>query len=298
VSDAEPIRVWDRARGEEVAERIFGAAAVRFLYRTGAGRFLAHRVLSSRMVSRITGVYWSSPLSRARITPFIRDYAIPMDEFEPSEYGSFNDFFIRAFRAGARSFCREEDRMPAFAEARYLAWDRIGPETVFPLKGMRLDAPTVLGGEDRARPFLGGPLLVARLCPVDYHRFHYPCDGTTVEACRLPGRLHSVNPVALVSREGVLAGNRRAVSLLQTGDFGLLAYVEVGAMGVGRIVQTHPRPDAFRRGDEKGYFLFGGSTVLLFGEPGRWSPDRDLLGNTGRGLETLVRLGDGIASRE
>ena len=105
-----------------------------------------------------------------------------------------------------------------------------------------------------------------------------------------------MNPFALRARNDILATNERHVSILATANFGRLAMVEVGAMNVGRIVQTHPEGQPFRRGDEKGYFMFGASTILLFGEPGRWVPSADLLEQTALRRETLVRLGDEVAS--
>jgi phosphatidylserine decarboxylase len=130
---------------------------------------------------------------------------------------------------------------------------------------------------------------------VDYHRFHFPDDGEVLDEYRIAGRLHSVNPFALRARSDILATNDRHVSILDTSNFGRLAMVEVGAMNVGKIVQTHPTGAPFHRGDEKGYFCFGGSTILLFGEAGGWVPSTDLLEQTALERETLVRLGDEVA---
>jgi phosphatidylserine decarboxylase len=171
----------------------------------------------------------------------------------------------------------------------------VASDQTFPVKEAHLSAIMVLGSEERARPFLGGPLFIARLCPTDYHRFHFPDDGRILFHARVPGPLHSVNPVALQYKSDILMTNERQVSILETKNFGKLAYVEVGALLVGKIKQTHPQDQEFRRGGEKGYFEFGGSTVLLFGEPGRWKPDADILDQSRNGRETLVRLGERIA---
>ena len=137
---------------------------------------------------------------------------------------------------------------------------------------------------------------MARLCPTDYHRFHFPDGGRVLERYSLPGRLHSVNPIALKRRGDIFFTNKRDISILETENFGKLAYIEVGAICVGKIVQSHRQGD-FRRGEEKGYFLFGGSSVIVMGLPGRWVPSEDVLRHTKEGMETYVRLGDVLGVR-
>lgn len=288
--------VWDRRLGREVEEQVYGEGGVRFMYANPFGRGLGELLLSKRWFSRFYGGLQSTRWSGRKVAPFIERYGIPMDEYEPGPFPTFNDFFIRRFREGARPWVREPDVMPAFAEARYLAWTSIEDNQTFPVKGSHLSAASLLANDDLARDFARGPLLLARLCPVDYHRFHYPDDGRVVDTYRAHGAYHSVNPLALAAKSDVLATNERQVTILETDHFGKLAYIEVGAMCVGKIVQSHTE-STFRRGDEKGYFLFGGSTVVVLGEPGRWKPDDELLRQTARERETLVRLGERVATR-
>ena len=134
-------------------------------------------------------------------------------------------------------------------------------------------------------------MMIARLCPVDYHRFHFPDSGSMVERYTLSGKFHSVNPVALKAQPTIFLENERCVSILKTDNFGYLAYVEVGALCVGKIVQSTNEMVRFERGQEKGYFLFGGSTVIVLGEKGKWLPDSDILENTRKGHETFIKLG-------
>jgi phosphatidylserine decarboxylase len=129
--------------------------------------------------------------------------------------------------------------MPAFAEARYLAFESIHEDQVFPVKGGFLSAESLLGSHEKAAPFVGGPLLLARLCPVDYHRYHYPDAGRTLDAYTIQGQLHSVNPVALAQRGEIFIRNERRVSILETQHYGKLAYIEVGALCVGKIIQSY-----------------------------------------------------------
>jgi phosphatidylserine decarboxylase len=289
------IQYWSRAHQRLETEQVYGEAGVSWLYENPLGQ-LAAGPLASAWVSKLYGAYQSSRASAGKIPSFVQKFQIPMGDYvEPSgRFRSFNDFFIRAFRPGLRPIEPAGERMAAFAEARYYGWESVSDEQVFPVKGQHLSARALLGGVGRVEDFAGGPLLLARLCPVDYHRFHFPDDGRQIEFGRVAGRYHSVNPVALRRHPEIFETNERQVSILETRHFGKLAYIELGAMMVGRIVQTHSGA-SFTRGQEKGYFLFGGSTVIVLGQPGAWSPDSDILKHTAEQREVLVRLGEGIA---
>jgi len=291
-----PILVWDRKQDREIEEQVYGEGGVRFMYANPFGRGLGDALLSRRWFSQGYGWLQSRAWSGRKVEPFIARYGIPMEEYEPGPFPTFNDFFIRRFREGARPIVKDPRVMAAFAEARYLAWTSIEDDHTFPVKGEHLSASSLMDSEERARDFIGGPLLLARLCPVDYHRFHYPDDGRVLDSYRAHGAYHSVNPVALKAKSDVLATNERHISILETANFGKLAYIEVGAMCVGKIVQSHEGA-SFERGDEKGYFLFGGSTVVVLGEPGRWKPDAEILRQTEQKRETLIRLGEPVATR-
>ena len=141
--------------------------------------------------------------------------------------------------------------------------------------------------------FDGGPGFIARLCPVDYHRFHFPDRGRVLESWRIVGALHSVNPWALAFREDIFMINERQVTILETEHFGKLAYVEVGATCVGKIQQTHQDVE-FERGAEKRMFLFGGSTVIVLGEAGKWAIDERLLKHTQEGVEAYLKMGQAL----
>jgi phosphatidylserine decarboxylase len=164
------------------------------------------------------------------------------------------------------------------------------------VKGHSLSAARILGEEKRAEPFIGGPVILARLAPVDYHHNHYPDEGTTLESGSIGGPLWTVNPNALRHQEDILFRNHRHINILNTRNFGKIAFVEVGAMSVGRIKQVHPLETPFSRGNQKSVFKFGGSAVIIFGEPKSWKPAADLTENTKQGMETLVRLGDVVAN--
>ncbi len=290
-----PIEYFNRQSGEIEFESVYGGSLVSLLYETKGGQILADKILSRPWLSHYYGLYQDSPLSKYKIKKFIDEFKINMSEYEGREFGSFNDFFTRKFKLESRNFTRNQNSMAAFAEGRYLGFDKISPELRFPVKGGFLTAKALLGVGNLSGKLSNGPMLIARLCPVDYHRFHFPDDGKILETYRVEGSLHSVNPTALKFKGDIFATNERQISILETGSFGTLAYVEVGALCVGKIVQTHDSV-SFKRGDEKGYFHFGASTVIVMGEPGRWKPSSDILENSQIGREVFIRLGDVIAN--
>jgi phosphatidylserine decarboxylase len=286
---------WNRRRARLEREDVYGGAGVSLLYGNPLGFALTDALLVRKAVSRAYGALQSSPLTARKVAPFMRKFGVDPADFEPGPFRSFNEFFVRRFLPGKRSFPAEPSVMGAPCEARYFAFASLAPGDAVPVKGLRLAAEDVLGATPGKERFAGGPCLLARLCPVDYHRFHYPDSGRTTHVHAEAGALHSVNPLALQRKPDLFLANERRISVLETESFGLLAYVEVGALMVGRIVQTHPPEVPFRRGDEKGYFLFGGSTVLVYGEKGAWTPTEDLLEHTGAGREVLVELGQPVA---
>lgn len=305
-SSQSEIKFWHRGHQKMETEKVYGDAFVRALYQGSWGQRLG-RVFTNAAFSKIYGATQSLSLSRRKVHPFINTFGIDISEYESGtikaldprdSYASFNEFFIRKFKLGKRPFVSAPNVMPAFAEARYAGHAEVGPETVFPVKGKYLTATDLLGGDPAvAATFVGGPLLIARLCPVDYHRYHYPDSGKVVDHWMVHGRYDSVNPVALRLKPEVFIQNERQVTLLSTENFGRLAYVEVGAICVGKIVQTHRWNRPFLRGEEKGYFLFGGSTVVLLGEKGAWTPSQDILDNSRKGIETYLRLGEEVARK-
>ncbi len=276
-------------------EKVYGEAVLKWLYTSFWGCCLMRPSIMA-LLSRIYGYFQSSPLSKRKIAPFIENFEICMDDFLPADgrgandpYGHFNEFFIRRFKKGRRIFVQGK-KIPAFSEARYFGHECINEQETVPVKGQFLTAFQILNHSKWYSCFEAGPLLIARLCPVDYHRFHFPDKGKILDFYPIKGGLHSVNPFALKKYPGIFMMNERQVSILETEIFGKLAYVEVGAMCVGKIFQSF-KEKVFIRGQEKGYFLFGGSTILVFGEKGKWRPSLDIIENTNKGLETYLHLG-------
>jgi len=297
------IQVFNRRENKMEIEKVYGDGMVKFAYGNPIGRLLGP-FIASKWFSQMYGNTQDNPKSAQKVPPFLKNFDIQIDQYQKgsfknnpieTSYKSFNEFFIRQFKDGQRNFTEQDNEMGAFAEARYFGHESMSDELQIPVKGSMLRAVDLIGDAELAKDFIGGPLMIARLCPVDYHRYHYPDNGKTLQAFTIPGDLHSVNPLALKYRQDIFIKNERRVAILDTEHFGKLAYIEVGATCVGKIVQSFDESKPFNKGDEKGYFLFGGSTVVVCGEKGRWAPSEDMLSNTKQGIETYIQLGDVVA---
>lgn len=294
------IQYYNRNTRQIEIEKVMAGGALEWLYTSLIGKSLLP-LLTRRAISRLSGWWQNQSASNKKIPQFVNDFKIEMKNFLPETkeeipYSNFNSFFIRRYKDGVRPFENEKEIMPAFCEARYFGVERVTDDLRFPVKGQDLKASEILGNSKWTSTFEGGPLMIARLCPVDYHWFHFPDEGKVVDEYRIPGAFHSVSPLALKNKSDVFCINERHVSILETKNFGKLAYIEVGALCVGRIVQTYSRPE-FNRGDAKGHFLFGGSTVILLGEKGAWKPADDILYYSSLNTEVLLNLGVPCAVR-
>lgn len=289
--------VFDRRRGACFRETVLGDRWLRLAY-SAPLRPLTGPVLFRRAFwSRVLGWYADRPLSRRRIAPAIAQLGIDMGEFRDpaSSFRTFNEFFCRHLRPGARPFDPAPEALCSPADCRLAVVPRLSGAECVLVKGRPFTILELLGRgrEAEAAGFAGGSLAVCRLCPADYHRFHYPAAGRETGHWTVPGALHSVNPLSLALGIRVFAENRRVVSLLELERFGRCAFVEVGAFGVARIVQTHPR-GPFSKMAEKGYFAFGGSSIVMAFGPGTVAFDPDLVEHSAAGVEVLVRCGETI----
>ena len=278
-----PVEYVDRRTGERVAESVMGDRALRFAYETLLGRTLWPVLFGSRLVSALMGRRYDSPRSKRDIAALASIPGCRADEAEKpiGEYATFNEFFTRRLRPGARPL---GDGFVSPADGRLMLYLGADADSPFPLKGARRTLREVMGGE---APEGRCDIAVFRLAPVDYHRFHFPCDCETEGPPRvIPGRYHSVNPIALARRPDLYAENERQV-LRCHAEFGEFWLVDVGAFGVGTIVQTYSGK-SHAKGDEKGYFKFGGSTVVFVAAAGAVVFDADLVRNSAAGLETRV----------
>lgn len=289
------IRLFNRSSGHIETERIYGRQWVDLIYSTSLGRRFTGRWLCCPLLSRLYGRLQQHPISRAKIPRFVSQYRVDISEtlVPAGGFGSFNDFFTRRLKPETRPVAANPLSLAAVADSRLLAVT-LEPDTRIAVKGMRWRLSQLLGTDALDTHFTNGLCLCFRLAPCDYHRFGYADDGVQGPVHTCSGPLHSVNPLALRHKVDILATNFRQWCLIHSAHFGTMLQVEVGAMMVGSIVQHQPRGGAIRKGAEKGYFQFGGSTVLLILEPGRIQVDTDILHYSGRGIETRVRYGEAV----
>ncbi len=281
----------DRKSGERVAESVMGDKALRFAYETLLGRTLWTVLFGSKAISAWMGRRYDSPASKKDIQKLASiPGCVPAEAEKPiSEYGSFNEFFTRRLKPGARPV---GEGVVSPADGRLMLYLNADADTPFPLKGATRSLRTVF---DEQAPAGRYDIAVIRLAPVDYHRFHFPCDCTSEGAVRVvPGKYHSVNPIALVRYPDVYADNERQI-LKCRASFGDYWLVDVGAFGVGTIAQTYSGT-RHAKGDEKGYFKFGGSTVIFIARAGAIAFDADIVRNSAEGLETRVLCCERIGS--
>lgn len=265
---------------------------LRFLYETNLGGRLLGLFIRPGF-SALAGHFLSSPLSRPMIRPFVKKHGIPLEEYPPERYRSFNAFFTRKILPENRPLDPAPRHLIAPCDG-YLTAAPIGPDAVFSVKGVSYTLAQLLQDPALAGRYQGGTLLLFRLTPADYHRYCYVSDGTVSVRTRIPGVFHTVDPTG-AARQPVYRENTREYCLLETAEFGTILIMEVGALLVGRIV-NHPAAGPVRRGQEKGYFQFGGSTVILLLEPGRLQLEDALLARSAGGRETPVRMGECVGT--
>ena len=290
----EPIQYIDRRTGETVTESVLGNGALKFAYETLLGRTLWPVLFGSRLISDVLGRRYDSPKSKKDIRTLAAIPGCLADEAEKpiDAYANFNEFFTRRLKPGARPL---GDGLTSPADGRLKLYLDAEADAPFPLKGAKRNLREVFGPNGAPDVASGRyDIAVVRLAPVDYHRFHFPCDCTVDEPVKvIPGEYHSVNPIALLKRPDVYADNERQIAACEAA-FGRFWMVDVGAFGVGTIVQTFA-PGKQAKGAEKGYFKFGGSTVIIVLPAGAATFDPDLVENSAKGLETRVRCGERIA---
>lgn len=293
---AEPIRYYHRTKKTIETEQVYGEAWLRWTYENPAGRFALHALFKRALLSRIYGWRMSRAYSAQAVLPFIVDYDLDVDEFakKPFSFRSFNDFFYRALKPGARPIVPGDHVAVLPADGRHLAFQNVDGAEGFYAKGQRFDLKSFLGDAGLAQEFSGGSLLISRLCPVDYHRFHFPVGGQAGEARLINGFLYSVSPIALRSNLAYLWENKRMVTLVESPVFGRVAVCEIGATMVGSIVQTYLSGRPVAKGEEKGLFKFGGSCVVTVFRPSKIKFDADLVKQSAAGLEVYARMGESL----
>lgn len=296
-NDMDDIVFFDRYRQTTCTEKVYGDKALRWTYGTMAGRIALSLLVKRIVFSRWYGWKMDQPSSAQKIAPFIRQYELDASEFlrDPADYRSFNEFFFRELKPEARPIDTKPETAVFPADGRHLCVPDLSKADGLFVKGQMFSLAELLQDAALTKRYAEGSLLLSRLCPVDYHRFHFPVAGTPGKTRLINGPLYSVNPIALCQNIHILATNKRTITELQTEHFGTVLLLEIGATCVGSIVQTYQPGSPVAKGAEKGYFRFGGSSTITIFEPGRIQFDQDLIENSRQHRELYARIGDHMA---
>jgi len=263
-----------------------------FLYNTMPGRLLL-KLLIRTPVSKLAGSILRSPASRFFIDRFIKQNNINMEEYRKAEYKSFDDFFTREIKHGYRPISENADDVIAPCDSKLTAY-QISPDSIFNIKRSVYSINDLLQDERLADEYSDGICLIFRLTPDDYHRYVFIDDGEIIDQKRIKGVLHTVQPIAYQRLE-VFHRNTREYTVIQTENFGKIIQMEVGALFVGKIT-NHSKSKKIKRGEEKGIFQFGASTIILLFKKNSISIDDEIYENTKQNKETIVRMGNKIGS--
>ncbi len=295
----EPILLYNRITKSIEEETIFEKGVMDFLFGSKLGFLASELFLKRKFATDLYARRMHAPASRPRIRAFIENYGIDINEIERpvDSYGSFNEFFIRKLKPEARPIDRDPDHLISVADCR-LSVHSISERGVLPVKAKSFTVAELVGNESLAKKYTGGLCLIFRLAPVDYHRFCFVDDCEQSPVQKIRGVYRSVHPFSLQRMKAVFTENQREYCLLKTVNFGELIHIDVGATAVGRIVQIAPNGGRFRRGEEKGYFEFGGSTCILLLPPNAATIDEDIMTHASQGIETIVRYGERIGRKK
>ncbi len=292
----EPITFYHRDLDQLQTEQVYGENFLKWAYGNPLGAIALHSFVKRPLFSQWYGRRMNHPQTKSKIPPFIQAYSIDPSEFEkaPDDYHHFNDFFYRTLQPSARPIHKADITFPA--DGRHLGFQNASDiEGVF-LKGQQWNLTELLGDPLLANQYKNGSLVLSRLCPVDYHRFHFPCQGTVGKTQLLNGPLFSVNPIALRQQLSYLWQNKRTLTKLSTETLGTVLLLEIGATCVGSIHQTFQDGDLVQKGAEKGYFAFGGSSTITIFEPNKVSLANDLLEHSSEQRELYAKMGDYMAT--
>lgn len=293
----EKIKYVERKTGEIKIEKVMGEGALKFLYYNPLGSLFLNTIVKRKFLSSYYGKKMNSADSKNKIESFVKEMGIDMSDYvrNINEYTSFNDFFYRELKEGARKIANEENVLASPADGKVLAYKDLKEKDKFFIKGSEFTLEEFFMDRELAKKYEGGTFVIVRLAPADYHRFHFPADGKISETKKIEGYYYSVSTHAIKKNFRIFCENKREYAILETKNFGDIAMVDVGATMVGSIVQTYVPNSYVKKGDEKGYFLFGGSTCIMVFEKDRIEIDEDIIRNTQNRIETRLYMGEKFA---
>ncbi len=293
------IKYYNRKTKVYETEKVAGEKYLNWTYSSPIGMTLLEALIKKKFFSSLYGWYLDQGLSRKKIESFVKEFDLDMSiaEKEQENFTSFNDFFYRKLKTHARPVDMNKNSVVSLGDGKLYAYENIDLEKIVQVKGFTYSLRELIKDDKIAERYDKGTCLILRLCPTDYHRFHFIDNGVCDHTVKIKGAYYSVNPVALQRVEKLFCENKREWSGFHSENFGDVLYVEVGATCVGSILQTYTPNKKVIKGEEKGYFKFGGSTVILFFEPDKINIDKDIIEQTEKGIETYVLMGEKIGEK-
>jgi phosphatidylserine decarboxylase len=292
-----PIEFFNRYTGRVERESVYGLGFVRWTYGHPLGQLSLHALAKRAIFSGWYGWRMNRAASRAKVLPFIREFGLDAREFAdaPESFSTFNEFFYRKLKPSARPVAA--DPAAVFpADGRHLGFQNFSAADGIFVKGEVFRLDELLQSSELAARYREGAVVLSRLCPVDYHRFHFPVAGVPDAARVMPGPLFSVNPLALRRNIHIFSRNKRALCTIESPQFGRVLMLEIGATCVGSMEYTYAPGAPVAKGAEKGFFKFGGSSTITIFEPGRIRLAEDLVAQTRERRELYAKVGDGMGT--
>ncbi|MGL5151873.1 MAG: phosphatidylserine decarboxylase [Clostridium sp.] len=293
------IKIYNRHSKTYEEEKVAGQKYLKWCYESPVGKRITELLLKKRFCSKVYGSFCDTKYSTKKINSFIDEFDINMNECNKSsnDFTSFNDFFIRTLKDGARPIDMNENILISPGDGRLTALDNISMNDLVQVKGLTYSLEELIQNKEIAKQYEGGVCLILRLCPTDYHRYHFIDNGIPGESHYIDGNYYSVNPIALEKIPKLFCQNKREWSIFKSDNFGDIIHIEVGATCVGTIIQSYTPNSRVLKGSEKGYFKFGGSTTILFFKKNTVEIDEEILIQSSLGFETKVLMGETIGNK-
>ena len=286
------IKVFNREKKSIYIEKQFKDKQLNFLYNNFLGRILLKLFISNKIFSKLSAISNKSKKSINKINPFIKEYEIDISEFEKVNYNSFDDFFTRKIIKDKRPITMSKNALISVADSK-LSTYKIDNNLELNIKGTTYSIKSLLKDEYLSNEYKNGTCLVFRLTVDDYHRYCFLDNGSIISKRKINGCLHTVGPMS--AKYKVYSENNREYALLKTKNFDEVIQIEIGALLVGRIINHNL--NTFKKGEEKGYFAFGGSTIVLLFKENIITIDNDIIEKSKEGIETKVKLGEKIGEK-
>jgi phosphatidylserine decarboxylase len=286
----------DRRTGLEREDVSYAPRFLGWCYGTAAGWWLTRMLFTRPWVSRLYGWANSLPWSRRKIRPFVTRLGVDISECikAPEEYASFGEFITREIDLSRRPVEQDPAACVSPVDGRALVYTALEIDRTLQVKHTQLELRALLRDETAARRYAGGTAIVLRLHLADYHHFHFPVDGVPGIPRVIGARLYAMTPYAPHRSVPFLTENVRTTTIIESARFGPVTMMEIGAFTVASIRQTYTPGRRVTRGERKGVFALGGSCIVLLFERNAITPAADLCANTGRDIETYLRMGEAI----